>query len=81
VLLLNRHDGTVRPEPAIELATRWARSGARVGIREMPDSLHLPHDLIDPRERGADTAVVYPVVEALVRGTPAPPWLMTKRAP
>jgi hypothetical protein len=42
--------------------------GASVRVFELPDSLGLPHDVIDPRQRVRRTDVVYPIVQALVRG-------------
>lgn len=71
-IVLNAHDATVKPAPALELARLWRRS-ARVSVYELPDSLALPHDVIDPTERGGRTAIVYPVVIALIHGEQPPP--------
>lgn len=79
VFLLNANDRTVKARPALELAARWAARGTRVNVYEFPDSLRLAHDVIDPRERGADTAAVYPVLDALVNGSLPPRWMHAVR--
>jgi esterase/lipase len=73
--LLNANDHTVKASPVLELAARWASRGTPVGIYEIPDSLRLAHDVIDPREHGADTAVVYRVLDALVNDVAPAPWV------
>lgn len=75
VFLLNENDHTIKARPVLDLASRWSSGGAAVTVYELPDSLHLAHDVIDPRERGADTAAVYPVLDALVGGVKPSPWL------
>jgi esterase/lipase len=75
IFLLNANDRTVKARPALELAARWASRGTQVNVYEFPDSLRLAHDVIDPRERGADTATVYPVLDALVNGSAPPLWM------
>ena len=75
VFLLNASDRTVKARPVLELAARWAIRGTPVRVYEFPDSLRLAHDVIDPRERGADTAAVYPVLDALVNGSAPPRWM------
>ena len=75
IFLLNANDRTVKARPALELAARWASRGTSVNVYEFPDSLRLAHDVIDPRERGADTAAVYPVLDALVNGSLPPRWM------
>jgi len=42
--------------------------GARVVVYELPDSLRLPHDVIDPRQRISRRDLVYPILVALARG-------------
>jgi hypothetical protein len=69
-VLTNAHDRTVSSRRAIELARFWSRPGVSVDVYELPDSLKLRHDIIDPRQRWAKPAVVYPILEALVRGEP-----------
>lgn len=66
--LLNANDRTISAAPVLVLARRWLRHGAFVAAYVLPDSLRLPHDVIDPRQRIRRTDVVYPIVQALVRG-------------
>jgi carboxylesterase len=51
VVLVNAADRTVRESAAEALARDWARHGAAVSVFELPDSLRLPHNIIDP-DRG-----------------------------
>ena len=37
-------------------------------IYVLPDSLQLPHDVIDPRHSGSNVAAVYPVHDSLIAG-------------
>ena len=67
-VLLNAHDHTIANGAAIDLARSWQRHGAATQIYQLPDSLNLPHDVIDPRHSGSDVTVVYPVLEALIAG-------------
>lgn len=67
-IMLNAHDQTINGASAIALARRWSARGAHVNIYQLPDSLRLPHDMIDTMEPGARPATVYPVIEALIRG-------------
>jgi hypothetical protein len=50
------------------LAASWRRHGARVQEFEFPESMHVGHDMIDPKQVGARVEVVYPVLVGLVRG-------------
>ena len=72
VVLLNAHDHTIANGAAMDLANRWQRRGARASVFMLPDSLHLPHDVIDPRHPGSNVAAVYPVVDALLAGRMPP---------
>jgi esterase/lipase len=49
VLLVNANDRTVRESAAEALARDWAQHGAAAAVFELPDSLRLPHNIIDPR--------------------------------
>ncbi|GAC1477255.1 MAG: hypothetical protein NVS1B4_19610 [Gemmatimonadaceae bacterium] len=75
VVLLNEHDHTVKAGPAEDLARRWAAHGAAVRVYMLADSLSLPHDVIDPRETGGRTALIYPVLDDLVHGRSPPGWV------
>lgn len=62
VVLVNAADRTVKESAAEALARRWQQHGAAVSLFELPDSLHLPHNIVDPirgRELGE------PVLELL----------------
>ena len=67
-VLLNAHDHTISNAVAVDLARRWQKRGASTHVYELPDSLLLPHDVIDPRHPGSNVAVVYPVLDALIGG-------------
>jgi esterase/lipase len=49
VLLVNANDRTVRESAAEALAHLWGQHGAVASVFELPDSLRLPHNIIDPR--------------------------------
>jgi alpha-beta hydrolase superfamily lysophospholipase len=66
--LLNANDHTVARGPSLDLARQWSERGASVRVYELPDTLRLPHDVIDPRHPGSNAAAVYPVLAALVNG-------------
>jgi esterase/lipase len=67
-LLLNAHDHTIANGAAIDLARKWREHGAVTSIYQLPDSLQLPHDVIDPRHPGSNVGAVYPVLDALMAG-------------
>lgn len=48
VVLVNASDRTVKESAAAALARNWLRHGATVSVFELPDSLRLPHNIIDP---------------------------------
>jgi esterase/lipase len=62
VVLVNAADRTVKESAAEALARRWAQHGAAVSVFELPDSLHLPHNIVDPI-RGRE--LTQPVLELL----------------
>lgn len=69
-MIINAHDRTVNATPAVALAAVWGAAGVRISLYELPDSLRLPHDLIDPDEPGGHTQLVYPVLNAIIYGEP-----------
>ncbi len=69
-LLLNAHDRTISNEAALSVASDWRARGARVETMWLPDSLGLPHDVIDPRQRVKRMDVVYPLLESLLLAAP-----------
>lgn len=66
--VLNANDRTISAAPVEALARRWAAEGASVQTYELPASLGLPHDIIDPRQRIKRPDVVYPLLLDLVAG-------------
>jgi esterase/lipase len=69
IVLLNAHDHTIANGAAVDLARSWRRRGGLTHVYELPDSLLLPHDVIDPRHPGSNVGAVYPVLDALILGT------------
>ena len=47
-VLVNASDRTVKESAAEALARSWLQHGAKVLVFELPDSLRLPHNIIDP---------------------------------
>lgn len=47
-VLVNASDRTVKESAAEALASNWLQHGATVSVFELPDSLRLPHNIIDP---------------------------------
>ena len=74
-VLLNAYDRTISNAAAIDLAHSWARHGGATQVYMLPDSLHLPHDVIDPRHPGSNTGAVYPVLDALIAGATPVDWV------
>jgi pimeloyl-ACP methyl ester carboxylesterase len=72
-VVTNGAEPTVSNQETGLLVSRWRGRGARVATYRFPARLRLPHDLVDPSERGARTAITYPVLIRLVEGgrTPA----------
>jgi esterase/lipase len=72
VLLVNANDRTVRESAAEALARDWAQRGATVSVFELPDSLRLPHNIIDPRSGRALGDVVLELLRELAYGEHPP---------
>jgi hypothetical protein len=79
LFLVNANDRTVKTAPVLDLARIWNRRGTAVTVYEFPDSLALPHNIVDPINRPARTGAVYPVLEALAHGDRPPAWLVVRR--
>jgi hypothetical protein len=79
LFLVNASDRTVKTAPVIDLARTWNRRGTAVMVYEFPDSLALPHNIVDPINRPARAGAVYPVLEALAHGERPPAWLVVRR--
>jgi carboxylesterase len=72
-VLVNANDETVNRDAIDELVAHWSAKRERVSMFELPDSLRLPHDVIDPDEYGGNTKVVYPVILSLLYGSTQAP--------
>lgn len=70
-VVLNAHDRTVRAAATKALVVHWRAAGARITIYSFPDSLRLPHDLVDRDEPGGRPALVTTVLVRLVHSVPA----------
>jgi carboxylesterase len=79
VLLLNANDRTVKPAPALDLAKQWWTRGANVAVYEFPDSLRLPHNVMEAARRGGNSRAVFPSLEALAHGGAPPAWAVQRR--
>lgn len=73
VLLVNAADRTVKASAAESLARAWARHGAAVAVYELPDSLRLPHNIIDPLHGRVGGDAVLMLLRALAYGQPPGP--------
>lgn len=67
-MLVNAHDQTVSRSMIDALAAQWVARGAHVTTYEFGDTLHLPHDIVDPDEHGGRPSVTEPVILALLHG-------------
>ena len=76
-ILLNANDRTISRSAVLGLGRRWLQHGASVEVFELPDSLGLPHDVIDPRQHVRRIDVVYPVIRALADGEVPPARFVT----
>jgi len=63
VLVTLAHDPAVDNVAAQSLLTDWRLHGLRdIRTHEFPDGHGLSHDVVDPRQLGADPAFVYPTL-------------------
>lgn len=72
--LLNANDRTVKESAARSLANSWSRHGAPVMVYELPDSLRLPHNIVD---RPGGGPPILTVLELLAHGETPAPWVRT----
>ena len=80
-MLVNAHDETVSRTLIDDLVASWRGKGAPVETYELSDTLRLPHDVVDPTERGAKPSVTEPVILALLYQRLAAPALSRDGAP
>jgi len=71
--LLSERDQTVSEAASLDLAQRWFDRGAAVSVFRFPNSVGLPHNIMEIGARGGNPDVAFPVVEALARSLPPPP--------
>jgi alpha-beta hydrolase superfamily lysophospholipase len=74
LFVVNEHDRTVKTAPVLDLAREWRKRAVPVSVYVLPDSLGLPHNVIDPLN-GAATTVVPPVLLSLARTGDPPGWV------
>jgi esterase/lipase len=79
LFLVNANDRTVKTAPVLDLARVWNRRGTPVTVYEFPDSLALPHNIVDPINRPVKAGAVYPVLEALAHGDHPAAWVSVRR--
>lgn len=72
VFLLNQNDQTVSADAAIDLARKWTMGAPLVSVYQFPAELRLPHNVMERSDRGGNTELVLPVIEALARGGKSP---------
>ncbi len=68
VVLVNAADRTVKESAAEALSRDWSRHGAKVSVFELPDSLRLPHNIIDPIRGRTRSDAVLGLLRALAYG-------------
>jgi carboxylesterase len=78
LFLVNAHDGTVKSGPVLDIARSWRRQSVPVSVYEFPDSLRLPHNVIDPLGASTDRATVLGVIGTLVGGGDPPRWVVRR---
>jgi hypothetical protein len=78
--LLNANDRTVKESAARRLASSWTKHGAEVLVYELPDSLRLPHNIVDSERRPGGGPPILAVLELLAHGETPAPWVRTLSA-
>ena len=76
-VLVNANDRTVKESSAVALAREWAEHGATVRVYELPDSLRLPHNIIDPVRGRVMVAAVLELLQLLAYGEQPTPLVRT----
>lgn len=79
LFLVNAHDHTVKTAPVLDVARTWNRRGGPVAVYELPDSLELPHNIVDPMFQHTTGAPVLSVLIALAHGERPPAWVATRQ--
>ena len=68
LFLMNANDRTVKTAPVLDLARVWNRRGVPVTVYEIPASLGLPHNVVDPMQQPGNAGLIYPTLSALTHG-------------
>ncbi len=68
VVLVNAGDRTVKTSAAEALARNWGNHGAAVSVYVLPDSLRLPHNIIDPLRGRVGGQIVLSLLRELAYG-------------
>jgi esterase/lipase len=79
LFLVNAHDHTVKTAPVLDVAHAWNRRGDPVVVYQIPDSLALPHNIVDPMFQHASVTPVISVLIALAHGERPPAWIAVRR--
>ena len=72
-VLLNDADLSVSNAFTRRVVQAWQANGHEITIENLPASMQLPHDLIDPRQADQNIAFVYPILTDMIGGTTPPP--------
>jgi carboxylesterase len=67
-VLVNAGDRTVKTSATDALSRNWSTHGASVSVFELPDSLRLPHNIIDPLRGRAGGESVLAMIRDLAYG-------------
>ena len=78
LFLVNANDRTVKTGPVLDLARLWNSRSVPVAVYEFPDSLRLPHNIVDPIQGRANAGAVYPTLESLAHGERPPRWIRVR---
>lgn len=78
LFLVNAHDRTVKTAPVLDFARLWNKRGAPATVYEIPDSLGLPHNIIDPMYHDSAPPVL-PTLIALAHGEQPPAKIAGRR--
>jgi esterase/lipase len=69
-VLVNAYDRTVKEGAVADLARQWAQHGAAVWMYEIPDSLRLAHNIVDPIRGAGGGPMVLQLLKQLINGEP-----------
>lgn len=67
-VLLNEADVAVNQALAEQVIASWRNNGRDVNVEVLPFWHRLPHDLINPREPGGNTDLIYPILLDMMDG-------------